>query len=537
MRGPAGSLAAALAALLSLGLAAPAAAGTTACSASSQCPEATPCCMGGTCGKGSMYCANGCNPMYSHAPDSCAPMPVCKDMSLSFKPSDFNNTDYFMPILIYNGTANSPFTLDNGFLGQGEHGVALQMTKGSQTKLSSTNYILYGTITAAIRHEARAGVVASFITMSDVDDEIDWEFTTADPTNTQTNVFGMQTNRQPKTLNQTAPWTVEDVHVYGIDWQPEELKWSIDGKVVRTISANASKGWYPQSPSRVQFSMWAGGNATEGEGVQAWAGGVIDWDTPEYTKQGYYSHELVNYTVQCNHAASSPTRRQDNNSVTSWVWSGKNYTGDKSTSHPGFSTSTAPLTRIADMDWGAGPGMAGYADSTNPQVKNKNSWDGSGDQVSDQVRAEATGKQPKKPMSTKKKIKIGIIVAIVVGSVIVVWAVLVCCCRAYWRRQKPASDAALPVSGGTAAGFSSASTRSGGDGSAKYVPLHDAGSELKLAPTMTPEYPPPRAYTPVQPQYGQAQRQMPGAPGLPPGQQAYGQYGGYGEPAYQYHPY
>lgn len=468
-------------------------------------------------------------------------------MTLTFAPDDFNNSNYFMPVLNYNGTASSPFTLDNGYLGKGQDGVSLLMTEGTQGKLSATNYMLYGKVEAALRHEARAGLVATFILMSDVEDEIDWEFTTADPTNTQTNTFGMQTNRQPKTLNQTSPWNVNDVHVYGFNWQPEQLEWLIDGKVVRTLKASQAKGYYPQSPSRVQFSLWAGGNATVQDGVKAWAGGAIDWGTPEYQKQGYYGHEFLNYTVKCNHADSSPTRRDNNgttsnNTVTSWVYNGKNYTGDQKSQHPVFMTSTTPLSRVDDMAYGAGPGLPGYEDDTNPQVKDGNSWDGSGNQLPDSVRRDATGKEPKKAMSKKSKIKIAIIAAIVVGSVLFVWVLVVFGCRYYWRKKGPESSS-LPgvMPGGSAGGYAPLGRTTTNSSSNKYAPLYDAGSEIKMSRTSSPmpEYPPPRPTYPgsLAPQFGSYQQQMAGAPELPPDTGSYGMRPGYAQPGYQYHPY
>lgn len=93
-------------------------------------------------------------------------------------PSNYNDPHTFWPILLYDGNATkAPFTLDYGSLGKGPEGVLLQLTAATQTRISSTDYMLYGSIELSARHDALAGLVFAFITMSDVKDEIDWEFT------------------------------------------------------------------------------------------------------------------------------------------------------------------------------------------------------------------------------------------------------------------------------------------------------------------------------------------------------------------------
>lgn len=84
----------------------------------------------------------------------------------------------FWPVLLYDGDASkAPFTLDYGYLGKGPEGVLLELTAATQTKISTTDYMLYGNVEVTARHDALAGLVFAFITMSDTKDEIDWEFT------------------------------------------------------------------------------------------------------------------------------------------------------------------------------------------------------------------------------------------------------------------------------------------------------------------------------------------------------------------------
>lgn len=68
------------------------------------------------------------------------------------------------------------------------------------TKLSSTRYVHYGTITAKLKTAKWPGIVTAFITMSDVKDEIDWEWTGADVTEAQSNLFWQGFIREFPTL-------------------------------------------------------------------------------------------------------------------------------------------------------------------------------------------------------------------------------------------------------------------------------------------------------------------------------------------------
>lgn len=91
----------------------------------------------------------------------------------------------------------------------GDLALTLTETNGG-TRISSTRYVHYGTITTkrallsssscfafwrltatyhAVKTGRWAGVVTAFITMSDIKDEIDWEFPGAKTTEGQSNYF------------------------------------------------------------------------------------------------------------------------------------------------------------------------------------------------------------------------------------------------------------------------------------------------------------------------------------------------------------
>ena len=73
------------------------------------------------------------------------------------------------------------FTVDSGVaLTTGGGELVLTLTQNGPTaagtRISSTREVLYANMVARMRTSKFAGVVSTFITMSGVKDEIDWEF-------------------------------------------------------------------------------------------------------------------------------------------------------------------------------------------------------------------------------------------------------------------------------------------------------------------------------------------------------------------------
>jgi beta-glucanase (GH16 family) len=66
----------------------------------------------------------------------------------------------------------------------------LTMAEGSVgTVLASTHYVWYGKISATLKTSRGAGVVSAFIMMSDMKDEIDYEWIGVDLETVQTNFY------------------------------------------------------------------------------------------------------------------------------------------------------------------------------------------------------------------------------------------------------------------------------------------------------------------------------------------------------------
>lgn len=186
----------------------------------------------------------------------------------------------------------------------GELGMLLTQTNGG-TLLSSTRYVHYGEITARIKTGRWAGVVTAFITMSNIRDEIDWEFPGNATTQGQTNYFwqGVVTNPTHGQTENVSSDTYANYHDYTINWQPTSLTFLIDGQVVRTIKESDTVvngvSEFPNTPSRVQLSIWPAGINTSAPGVVQWAGGMINWNDPDYVSAGHFYALVSSVSIKC----------------------------------------------------------------------------------------------------------------------------------------------------------------------------------------------------------------------------------------------
>lgn len=99
--------------------------------------------------------------------------------------------------------------------------------------------------------------------------------------------------------------TFSNDHTYTIDWTPEQITWSIDGQVGRTkkrsetYNDTTKRYEYPQTPSRVQLSLWPGGLPSNGEGTIEWAGGLVDWNSEDMQNNQYYYARVKDVSIEC----------------------------------------------------------------------------------------------------------------------------------------------------------------------------------------------------------------------------------------------
>ncbi|PGH23938.1 hypothetical protein AJ80_02000 [Polytolypa hystricis UAMH7299] len=284
------------------------AAGKTLCSTSSKCPSETPCCSQfGECGA-DMYCLGGCDPRSSFSLDSCLPAPVCKSKTYTWENLDnvANNT-------VYLGNATAHDWLSSGYPAVEDGNLLMTMPNATVgTLMSNNHYLWYGRISARIKTTRGQGVVSAFILMSDVQDEIDFEWVGSDLETVETNFYFQGV------LNYTnggsfavANNTFENWHTYEIDWTPDAITWYVDGEAKRTLpkdatwNATSNQYMYPQTPSRLQMSIWPAGTPDTPEGTVEWAGGLIDWNNEDMQKHGYYYVTVGEVNIECYEPPSS----------------------------------------------------------------------------------------------------------------------------------------------------------------------------------------------------------------------------------------
>lgn len=244
----------------------------------------------------------------SNSFDSCVPGPVCKSGTYTL-----DSLDDVQTIDKYLGDASKINWQSQGDLAlytdpkTGKKSTLLTMAEGSgSTLMASTHYVWYGKICSKLSTAQGKGVVTAFILMSDVKDEIDFEWVGVDIKHVQSNYYsqGVTVYTNGKNLTVDGGDTVSTEHEYCIDWKEDTLTWSIDGNEMRTLkrsdtwNSTANRFDYPQTPARVMLSLWPAGLPTNAKGTIEWAGGEIDWNSP-YMNNGYYAARFSEVSIEC----------------------------------------------------------------------------------------------------------------------------------------------------------------------------------------------------------------------------------------------
>lgn len=157
------------------------------CGDGSQCPEDAPCCSQyGQCGVGA-YCLGGCDPRHSFNLKSCLAAPACKN-------NDFTMDSLDAPAVRsqsrYLGDGSETNWVTSGQPVTYQDSVLLTMAPDTVgTLLMSAHYVWYGNIKATMKTSQGAGVVTAFILMSDMKDEIDFEFVGTKMKTAETNFY------------------------------------------------------------------------------------------------------------------------------------------------------------------------------------------------------------------------------------------------------------------------------------------------------------------------------------------------------------
>ncbi|RAO71327.1 uncharacterized protein BHQ10_007339 [Talaromyces amestolkiae] len=367
--------------LAAAALTASVASATVSCGSGSKCPDSAPCCSQyGECGTGA-YCLGGCDPGNSFSLDSCTPEPVCQSKTFS----SWDNTDNLVSNEKYLGNATEYDWVYSGDPIVHNGDLILTMGNGSVGTLVSYNhYIWYGKVSGTFKTSRDAGVVTAFILLSDAKDEIDYEFIGANLTTAQTNYYFQGILDYDNEVNATIDSdSFENFHTYEIDWTPDAVTWYLDGKSVRvlnkdqTYNATTKQYMFPQTPSRLELSLWPGGLASNAKGTIDWAGGEIDWNSQDMQNPGYYYAIFSNVSITCydppsganvagsnsyvytNSALTNNTVEIVNNStvLTNFADTGLNMTAGASTSTASAATSSST---VADSIPGQSGGDAAH---------------------------------------------------------------------------------------------------------------------------------------------------------------------------------
>lgn len=266
--------------------------------------------------------------------DACAPEPQCVSRVMKM-----DSLDRIVDVSEYLGDSSKADWVAQGTpLVYNNEAILLTMPANSVgTVLSSTGYMWYGNVKATMKTSRGAGVVTAFILLSDVKDEIDYEFVGTELDIAQTNYYFQGILDWQNSGNITLSDTYENYHTYEIQWTPDSITWLVDGQVGRvqkksdTWNATANQWNFPQTPSRVELSIWPGGASSNAPGTVEWAGGPIDWSSADIKTYGYDFATFSEVEIQCYNASSAPgTNNAASYTYNSWL--GTNNTvinGDK----------------------------------------------------------------------------------------------------------------------------------------------------------------------------------------------------------------
>ncbi|KFY02733.1 hypothetical protein O988_01954 [Pseudogymnoascus sp. VKM F-3808] len=380
------------------------------CDLDTHCPESSPCCSQyGLCGKGA-YCLGGCDPLSSFGLDSCVPAPVCEDKSWTFKDMTgiTSKTKYL-------GDATKTDWVMDGNAVPYKNSLLLTMAPSTVgTVLATSRYMWYGNVKARFKTGRGKGVVTAFILLSDVKDEIDYEYVGVELKKAQTNYYYQGITNYKEGGNISLSDTFQNYHDYEIRWTPDSITWLVDGQVGRTKlrkdtwNATSNQWAFPQTPARVQISIWPGGLASNAQGTIDWAGGVIDWAGPDIQANGYYYSQFESVSIECFNADNAPGTNKGK-SYTYNDKAGTNDTvvdGDKPTvlksllgtgtdmnaNYPNAGSSADPSQSssaavIPGLD-GAGPGTDGHPDENGSVTSHGDDGSGTSPEAADST---ATG--------------------------------------------------------------------------------------------------------------------------------------------------
>ncbi|KAI9726589.1 MAG: hypothetical protein M1828_000956 [Chrysothrix sp. TS-e1954] len=156
-------------------------------------------------------------------------------------------------------------------------------------------YIFFGHVDVVLQASPGTGLLSSSILLSDDGDEIDWEFsgnnfgygTAANQGHVQTNFLGKGiTGNYDRGTQPASNGPQLGFHTYSLDWNKDQIVWSVDGNVLRTLNAaDCDNGThqYPQTPMQLHLGLWDAGDDYVDNNTATWAGGRTDKSQAPFT--------------------------------------------------------------------------------------------------------------------------------------------------------------------------------------------------------------------------------------------------------------
>lgn len=164
------------------------------------------------------------------------------------------------------------YNSNNAYVDKSEH-LNLVLTPFGGTRISSNEYFQYGTVEVEMMMAKGENVVTAIVLLADNKDEIDYEFVGKDTSIIQSNLYYKgepiyETNAEYHNTNLDLTTSFNN---YTIVWQPGNLRWFINGKLLRRETM------FPDTASKLYIGIW-------GADVSKWGGTglVFNAVTPNY---------------------------------------------------------------------------------------------------------------------------------------------------------------------------------------------------------------------------------------------------------------
>ncbi|ORX90301.1 concanavalin A-like lectin/glucanase, partial [Basidiobolus meristosporus CBS 931.73] len=169
---------------------------------------------------------------------------------------------------------------------------------------TTKSFFKYGRVNARIRTAGTKGVVSAMFTMASDKDEVDFEWLGGNPRDTLSNYFYKGELVYSNNGTYVGSDSSKEFITYSLEWRPDSLTWLVNDKVIRTLSKsrtldrNSGVYKFPAGPTRINFSIWDGGDSTE-DGTSEWAGGPVPWNDEGINNEGRLDMKIEHLEIKC----------------------------------------------------------------------------------------------------------------------------------------------------------------------------------------------------------------------------------------------